>query len=524
MATMSAVAGFAPVASSPRAFHRRAGRRPNLPHAAAASREPPSSPPDGKSTTDPEKSNNVVGRESSAATLAVEEVRAWCLRTDGGVLATEADVAALRAAVDRLRDVTDDRTPHLAGTRWRLAGCAQHTLRSPATWLASPFFWIAKEAQHESARLARVPDLFPPWRLAAELSAGGRSGEEWIVAFGARQTGAPFPFSLGEAILNGLAVPFRSDAATVEFRAPGARESDEGARGTGGTYAPRRSLRMTSRIEVAFGVGRFRVAGDLVTEARLLHAVGRRQDQSSSGSIDDGRGAAGGVDAETDADATDARAGSMLDREEEAEAARRRRRGSRRRPRLAVDVDVGAFVNWRTGGTPVKTLATSEASGGDVDGDVDAGGDAVGRRLDADAADFASWRVGGVATTGARRAPPPASTSPEPREEIVGMETREEIETRRACLLTTRFERTGTPLDGVDVASGRIMGALMSPSPRLRRSFREGALPSVPYAHVWCDGETMIAEAGSCAETSTLLVYARVPWQEGGCAFRTGDV
>ena len=505
MATMSAVAGFAPVASSPRAFHRRAGRRPNLPHAAAAaSREPPSSPPDGKSVTDPEKSNNVVGRESSAATLAVEEVRAWCIRTDGGVLATEADVAALRAAVDRLRDVTDDRTPPLAGTRWRLAGCAQHTLRSPATWLASPFFWIAKEAQHESARLARVPDLFPPWRLAAELSAGGRSGEEWIVAFGARETGAPFPFSVGEAILNGLAVPFRSDAATVEFASPG----DEDARdGTRDTHAPRRSLRMTSRIEVSFGAGRLRVAGDLVTEARLLHAVGRRQDRSSSGSIDDGRGAAGGVDAETDADATDARAGSMLDREEEAE-----KRRSRWRPPLAVDVDVGAFVNWRTGGTPVKTLA----SGGDVDGDVDGGGDAVGRRLDADAADFASWRVGGVATTGARRAPPPASTSPEPREEIVGMETREEIETRRACLLTTRFERTGTPLDGVDVASGRIMGALMSPSPRLRRSFREGALPSVPYAHVWCDGETMIAEAGSCAETSTLLVYARVPWQEGG--------
>ena len=158
---MSAVAGFAPVASSPRAFHRRAGRRPNLPRAAAASREPPSSPPDGNKTTYPEKSNN-----------AVEEVRAWCLRTDGGVLATEADVAALRAAVDRLRDVTDDRTPPLAGTRWRLAGCAQNTLRSPATWLASPFFWIAKEAQHESARLARIPDLFPPWRLAAELSAG----------------------------------------------------------------------------------------------------------------------------------------------------------------------------------------------------------------------------------------------------------------------------------------------------------------------------------------------------------------
>ena len=109
MATMSAVAGFAPVASSPRAFHRRAGRRPNLPHAAAASREPPSSPTNGKSTTDPEKSNNVVGRESSVATLAVEEVRAWCLRTDGGVLATEADVAALRAEFERLARNAENR-------------------------------------------------------------------------------------------------------------------------------------------------------------------------------------------------------------------------------------------------------------------------------------------------------------------------------------------------------------------------------------------------------------------------------
>ena len=134
------------------------------------------------------------------------------------------------------------------------------------------------------------------------------------------------------------------------------------------------------------------------------------------------------MDAETDANATDAGAGSTPDREEEAEEGRRRRR-------LAVDVDVGAFVHWRTGGAPVKTPGT-EASG-DVDGDVDGGGDAVGRRLDADAADFASWRVGGVAS------PCPETPS------IVGMETREEIDERRACLLTTRFERTGTPLDGV---------------------------------------------------------------------------
>jgi len=431
---MSAVAGFAPVASSPRAFHRRAGRRPNLPRAAAASREPPSSPPDGNKTTYPEKSNN-----------AVEEVRAWCLRTDGGVLATEADVAALRAAVDRLRDVTDDRTPPLAGTRWRLAGCAQNTLRSPATWLASPFFWIAKEAQHESARLARIPDLFPPWRLAAELSAGGRSGEEWIVAFGARETGAPFPFSVGEAILNSLAVPFRSDAATVEFATFATSgddaESDEGARGRTageGGRDPRgtTSLGMTSRIEVSFGAGRFQLGGDLVTEARLLQPVGARPNLRA-GSMD---GREGARDAETDANATDAGAGSTPDREEKSRATR---------------------------------LTDDETS--------------------------------------QRRPHPPETPS------VVGMETREEIETRRACLLTTRFERTGTPLDGAEVPSGAIMGALMSPSPRLRRSFREGAMPSVPYAHVWCDGETMIAEAGSCAETSTLLVYTTEGAAAGEC-------
>ena len=160
------------------------------------------------------------------------------------------------------------------------------------------------------------------------------------------------------------------------------------------------------------------------------------------------------MDAETDADATDARAGSMLDREEEAEAARRRRRRGGR-PRLAVDVDVGAFVNWRTGGTPVKTrwrvvVTWMVTWTGRRRGWTPAG---RGRRRFRQLA-----RRRGRDNRSAPRASP-ASTSPEPREEIVGMETREEIETRRACLLTTRFERTGTPLDGVDVASGRIMGA-----------------------------------------------------------------
>jgi len=231
------------------------------------------------------------------------------------------------------------------------------------------------------------------------LSAGGRSGEEWIVAFGARETGAPFPFSVGEAILNGLAVPFRSDAATVEFATSGDAESDEGARGrtTGeGGRDPRgtTSLGMTSRIEVSFGAGRFQLGGDLVTEARLLQPVGARPNLRA-GSMD---GREGARDAETDANATDAGAGSMPDREEKSRATR---------------------------------LSDDETS---------------------------------------RRQPQPAVD--------VGMETREEIETRRACLLTTRFERTGTPLDGAEVPSGAIMGALMSPSPRLRQSFREGARPS----------------------------------------------
>lgn len=232
------------------------------------------------------------------------------------------------------------------------------------------------------------------------MSAGGRSGEEWIVAFGARETGAPFPFSVGEAILNSLAVPFRSDAATVEFATSGDAESDEGARGrtTGeGGRDPRgtTSLGMTSRIEVSFGAGRFQLGGDLVTEARLLQPVGARPNLRA-GSMD---GREGARDAETDANATDAGAGSTPDREEKSRATRLTddETTSRGRPQPAVDV---------------------------------------------------------------------------------GMETREEIETRRACLLTTRFERTGTPLDGAEVPSGAIMGALMSPSPRLRRSFREGARPS----------------------------------------------
>ena len=338
----------------------------------------------------------------------------------------------------------------MAKTRWRLAGCAQATLPAPATWLASPFFWIAKEAQHESARLAAVPDLFPPYKLAASLSAGGRSGEEWIVVFGERKTGAPFPFNVGESILNGLAVPFASAAATVEFDAPV---------DTNDVY-PKRSLKMTSRIEVAFGDGAMRMAGDLVTECALLHAVSRGDDSYSS-----------------------------------------------------IDESV------------VTGVDKESIEGGDDDAWF---GDAPGRSKDAAEMDeFASWRMGGFSAVAEK------FQRDEQDEESRSVETpvsspivtREEIDDRRACLLTTRLERTGTVLDGVDVASGKIMGALMSPSPRLRRSFCGGGRPSVPYASVWCDGELMIAEGGSCDETSTLLVYVRVPRRDGGTgsALETGD-
>ena len=50
-----------------------------------------------------------------------------------------------------------------------------------------------------------------------------------------------------------------------------------------------------------------------------------------------------------------------------------------------------------------------------------------------------------------------------------------------ACLVSTRFEDTSTVLDGVVVPSGRIMGALMSPSPNLRRQRGPNGLPGVRY-------------------------------------------
>ena len=452
---MSAAAGFAPVASPRTSFHR-GSRRCSRCVASATSREPARDRDTASSKwrSYDAKTNNVIRRGgidsdgSPGTRAAIEEVRAWCIRTDGGAAATQADVAALRRAIQPLRDLTrgaNDRVPPLAKTRWRLAGCAQATLHAPATWLASPFFWIAKEAQHESARLAAVPDLFPPYKLAASLSAGGRSGEGWIVAFGERKTGAPFPFNVGESILNGLAVPFTSHAATVEFDAPVDLHDDP-------DLYPKRSLKMTSRIEVAFGDGAMKMAGDLVTECALLHAVSRGDDSYSS----------------------------------------------------SIDESIVTGVNKES------------IEGSDDDAWF---GDAPGRSKDAAEMDeFASWRMGGFSAVAEK------FQRDEQDEESRSVETpvsspivtREEIDDRRACLLTTRFERTGTVLDEVDVESGKIMGALMSPSPRLRRSFRGGGRPSVPYASVWCDGELMIAEGGSCDETSTLLVYVRVPRRDGG--------
>ena len=252
-----------------------------------------------------------------------------------------------------------------SGTSWRLLGCAQATLPAPASWLASPFFWIAKEAQHESHRLAvRVPDLFPPFKLAARVSAGDppKTGEEWIRAFGRREVSAAFPFGVLESVLNRLEVPFASGAARVAF----ARAEE------------RNHLRMLSRVHVDFADGG--LVGELVTACTL------------------------------------------------------------------------------------EPEETGDASPSSPD----------------------------------RRDASPSTGDAFPSR-------------RRACLETTTFEGTGTPLDGVSVPSGAIMRVLMSPSPRLRRMRgRGGAAPATTYRRaISDDGDAMVVLAGSCDETATVLVYAR---------------
>ena len=285
----------------------------------------------------------------------------------------------------------------LAGTKWRLVGCLQRTLPSPASWLGSPFFWVAKEAQHESYRLSQLPELFPPFKLAAKISAGNppKTGEEWIAAFGRREVAAAFPFSIVESLLNGLQVPFESREATVEFGFGDYDDETAGGGGAGGVVADenvttRQPLRMVSRVQVDFANGR--VAGDIVTECFV-------------------------AEEEDDVDAT-------------------------------------------------KT--TGEGRGG---GEEDEG-------------------MGGELTIAA--APAAATTS-----------------AATACLVSTRFENTDTPLDGIVVPSGKIMAALMSPSPNLRRQRGPGGYPGVRYRRVYAGRDVLVTRAGSCEATSTLLVYER---------------
>ena len=113
-------------------------------------------------------------------------------------------------------------------------------------------------------------------------------------------------------------------------------------------------------------------------------------------------------------------------------------------------------------------------------------------------------------------------------------------------MVSTRFEATGTILDGVTVPSGDIMSVLMSPSPRARKypvgrcrlnpvearfrrdwfqcskvtsdeplsnsacnfNLRRYAL-AVSYRQLYADAEVMVAEAGNSSDTSTLLIYER---------------
>ena len=201
--------------------------------------------------------------------MVIRRMRAWCDATSRGVDASPSDVAAFNALVDAVvartttSASTSTSTSSLANTRWRLLGCAQRTLPSPGAWLASPFFWIAKEAQQESYRLATsAPDLFPPFKLAARLSAGmdaPKTGEMWIDAFGKREVRAGFPFGVIESFLNGFAVAFRAGDATLEF---GDDDGDDGGGGDGETTTT--TTMMTSRVRVDFGDGA--VVGDLVTE------------------------------------------------------------------------------------------------------------------------------------------------------------------------------------------------------------------------------------------------------------------
>ena len=201
-------------------------------------------------------------------------LRAWCAATRGGVDATVADIDALRRLVASaetasgsasdaafaepasscLPEASSSPSPSSSSERWRLLGAAQRTEPSPGSWLASPFFWFAKEAQHESYEIA-IEDYGPnrpesekrkanaTTRLAARLAAGWddpKSGERWVTAFGAREATAAFPFSVVEGALNAFRVPFESGKATVTFTTKGENTRDA-------------VMTLESRVRVRFG-------------------------------------------------------------------------------------------------------------------------------------------------------------------------------------------------------------------------------------------------------------------------------
>lgn len=262
---------------------------PPLGARARARRRPPRASPRRANAVETERGDAASGSDADAR--LADYLRSWCASTRGGVRADAADVAELRGVVRARRDAsrgapTDPAArAELAGTTWRVIGMAQATLPAPASWLASPFFWVAKEAQNESHRLAtRVPNLFPPFKLAARLSAGWDdplTGEAWIAAFGRRELNAAFPFNILSAALNRFDVPFAAEAARVSFDASGAE--------------------MTSRVRVTFGEANKKpnafafacfpsaVVGDLVT----VSSVRAEEPSDDESSDDDTRGGDG---------------------------------------------------------------------------------------------------------------------------------------------------------------------------------------------------------------------------------------
>ena len=211
-------------------------------------------------------------------TVHVDDVpaalRAWCASTRGGVDATVADIDALRrlVACAEMASGGSGSESSYADATWRLLGASQRTEPSPGSWLASPFFWFAKEAQHESYALASDTNTTADdatsgasglMRVAARLSAGWddpKTGERWVSAFGARRATAAFPFSLVEGLLNFFRVPFESGEATLRVVTNDTDTNRDAPTGT-----------LESRVRVRFGDGDGGnvFAGELVTRCAL---------------------------------------------------------------------------------------------------------------------------------------------------------------------------------------------------------------------------------------------------------------